>query len=436
MEEFGIYYFFDHTDSEHKMILADSASAHKAKLGGAQLAFYATDLRAVRTEDSLNEWAVGRTFRSGKVALKDYNCDKPTADMLAEKEGSAKYANSGLQLYDFPGRYIERSDGLALAAVRLEAEQAQDRRAMGSGEAVTCCPGHLVNLAKHDDAALNREYLTIRASHAYRSNEYRSGGAGEETYFGQYEFQPSDVPYRSVQKTPKPIIHGPQTAVVVGSGEIDVDEKGRIIVLFHWDRDRKEGDARRVRIGHGWSGSKWGDIKIPRVGMEVIVEFLEGDPDRPLVTGTVYNADNKVPFDLPSDKTISGTKSKTDGGSGYNELTFDDKSGSELIRLHAQKDMDGKIEHDERRNIGNDVKVDIGNNRTEKIGAVWSVEAMQKIEFTVGGSKITMDPTSITLKSLNINIEADAMLKEQAGLTAEMKAGAMLTIQGALVKIN
>jgi type VI secretion system secreted protein VgrG len=436
MEEVGLYYFFDHSENDHKLIIADSISSHKDKEGGASLSYYANDLRTGRNEDSLNDWSAGRKFRSGSVALKDYNYDKPTAEMLAEKDGNAKYENASLQLYDYPGRYGEKSGGVNLATVRLEAEQAQDRRSTGSGDAVTCCPGRLIELQRHDEGSLNRKYLTLRASHAYRSNPYASGGGAEESYFGSFEFQPADVPYRSLTKTPKPFVHGPQTAVVTGDGEIDVDEKGRIIVLFHWDRDRNQGNARRVRIAHGWSGAKWGDIKIPRVGMEVVVEFLEGDPDQPLVTGTVYNNDNKTPFDLPADKTISGTKSKTDGGSGYNEFVFDDKSGSELVRLHAQYDMEGKIENDERRTVGHDVTVDVGNNRTETIGAVWSVTATQKIEFIVGESKITMDPANITLKSINIKVDADAMLSEQAGAMAELKAGAILTLQGALVKIN
>jgi type VI secretion system secreted protein VgrG len=437
MEEYGIYYFFDHSQSEHKLILADAASAHKPKLAGAKLEYFRTDLRMPRKEDNLHEWVVGRRFRSGKVSMKDYDYQKPTRDLLAEKEANAKYANSKLELYDYPGRYVEKSDGLSLANVRLESEQAQDRRALASGDAVTVCPGHLIQLASHPESSLNNQYLTVRARHTFRSSSYLSTETGEgESYYGQYEFQPLDIPFRSPAKTPKPVIHGPQTAVVVGSGEIDVDEQGRIIVLFHWDRDRNEGDARRVRIGHGWSGAKWGDIKIPRVGMEVIVEFLEGDPDQPLVTGTVYNDDNRTPYDLPSEKTIAGTKSKTDGGRGYNELIFDDLQGDELIRMHAERDMEAKIENDERRDIGNNVTVKIGNNRTEKIGAVWSVNANQKIEFTVGGSQIIMDPVSITIRSTMINIEATANLTEQAGAMAQVTAGAVLALQGALVKIN
>jgi type VI secretion system secreted protein VgrG len=431
MEEFGIYYFFEHSENDHSMILADSPSVHKPKPAGAELAFYATDLKSVWKEDALNEWSVGRSFRSGKVKLNDYDYKKPTADMLAEDEAHAKYANAGLEIYDYPGRYVEKSDGKFLAKVKLEAEQARDWRTSAEGDAVTCTPGTLIKLTRHPESSTNKEYLTLRASHVFRSNAYRSSSESlEESYSGKYEFLPSETPYRCASATPKPVINGPQTAVVAS----EVDEQCRIKVFFHWDRDKKE--SRYVRIAHGWSGSRWGDIKIPRVGMEVIVEFLEGDPDKPLITGTVYNADNETPYPLPEDKSISGVKSQTIDGSGYNELILDDRDGGELIRLHAQRDLEGVIENDERREIKNDVKVDIGQNRKETIGATWTVSATQKIEFTVGTSTFTMTPAGITLKSTLIMADANATLSLQSKGIADLTAVGPVTIKGALVLIN
>jgi type VI secretion system secreted protein VgrG len=430
MEEFGIYYFFDHSESDHKMILADSASGHLPKLGGAALSYYDDDLRGTREEDAINQWSDGRHLRSGKIRLNDYDYKKPTADLVAKKAANVKYSNGDLELYDYPGRYIEKSDGETLANVRLEVEQAQDRRSTAVGDAVTCCPGNLIKLAKHPVGAVNKEYVIVRANHMYRSNAYRSGPASEdETYVGRYEFQPSDVQFRASARTPKPVIYGPQTAVVVS----EVDEQCRIKVRFFWD---KEASSRYVRIGHPWASKKWGNIKIPRIDMEVIVEFLEGDPDYPLVVGTVYNDDNKTPYPLPEDKSISGVKSQSIGASGYNEFILDDRGGNELIRMHAQRDMEALIEHDERREIKNDVTVKVGHNRKENIGSTWTVEAGEKIEFIVGQSKITMDPTSITLKSINITVQSDVMLTLKSSGTADLTAGAMLTIKGALVTIN
>jgi type VI secretion system secreted protein VgrG len=228
------------------------------------------------------------------------------------------------------------------------------------------------------------------------------------------------------QVTAKPVIHGLQTAKVAGDGEIDVDEHGRIIVNFYWDREQK--NSRRVRIAQVWSGNSWGGIVIPRVGMEVVVEFVDGDPDRPLVTGTVYNGENTVPYSLPAEKTIAGVKSNSsEGGGGYNEFVFDDKSGWELIRLHGQKDMEAKIE--------NDVTKDVGNNQTETIGKVWKVTAGEKIEFLVGSSKIVMELGSITIESTLITIKAAAQLDAKSPLTTVEGSG-ILTLKGGLVLIN
>ena len=431
MEEFGIYYFFEHTENDHTLILVDSPSAHKPKLAGADLSYYPTDLRAVRKEDSLNQWHLGRSFRSGKVLLNDYDYQKPTADLKADNEASAKYANSHLEIYDYPGRYIKKSDGKILAKILLEAEQAKDWRASASGDAVSCSPGTLIKLSKHPESSANKEYLTVRANHSFQSNGYLSrSGAAAENYSGNYEFQPAETPFRSLSITPKPLINGPQTAVVAS----EVDEQCRLKVYFHWDREKKQ--SRYVRIAHGWSGSRWGDIKIPRIGMEVIVEFLEGDPDQPLITGTVYNHDNEAPYPLPKDKSISGVKSQTIDGTGYNELILDDRNGEELIRMHAQRNMEAVIENDEKREIKNDVTVKIGQNRDEKIGATWSVTATEKIEFTVGTSTFTMTPASITLKSTLIIVDASASLSLQSEGVASLTATAPLIINGAMVLIN
>ena len=423
MEEYGIYYFFEHSDSDHKLVLVDGNGALTDKAGGARLDYYQNGLRAPVRGDALNNIVLGRRFRSGKFAFKDYDYKKPTADLEAEKETDEHYANAALEIYHYPGRYEEKSDGTSLAGIALEAEQSLDRNVLADGDAVTCCPGQLMNLVGHSEASVNKEYVTLQANHVFYSNGYISGmGNGVESYSGSYLFRPKDLPYRAAMQTPKPLIYGPQTALVVS----EVDKQCRIKVQFYWDREKSE--SRYVRIAHGWSGNKWGDIKIPRVGMEVIVEFLNGDPDHPLVTGTVYNGDNVAPYELPSDKSISGVKSDTIDGSGYNEFIFDDRSDGELIRLHAQKNMKSTIENDEERKIG--------NNHTEKIGKEWSVSAGQKITFTVGASSITMDPTSITLTSPNIKLNAMGQLTMTSMGTADLTALAVTTIKGAVVMIN
>jgi type VI secretion system secreted protein VgrG len=434
MEEAGIYYFFEHSESGHKLILADSSPASKPKQGASKVVYRQLIGTDRREQEILHTWFPGRRFASGKFALKDYNYMKPNDPLLSEQEGGGAYKNANLERYDYPGRFEEKSVGTDYARFRLEAEQATDRRCQAVGDAVSCCPGTWMELAEHPAESENGEYLIVHAEHAFSSNVYRSGaGSGaEEIYSGHYEFLPKKIPFRMPQVTPKPVIHGPQTAKVAyekEKKEIDVDKHGRILVQFHWDHGKKKTNSRRVRIAQVWSGKAWGGIYIPRVGMEVVVEYIDGDPDRPLVTGTVYNADNTVPFDLPAKKTIAGVKSNSsEGGDGYNEFVFDDEKGKELIRLHGQRNMEAKIE--------NDVTKDVGNNQTETIGNVWKVTAINKIEFIVGSSKIVMVPDSITVESLTITIKAQTLLDASSSLTTNVKAGAVLTLQGALVKIN
>lgn len=431
MEEYGIYYYFEHDESDHKLILADSSSAHEPKLGGAALEFSAVGLHNIVGKDRLNEWAEGRRLRSGKVTLDDYDYEKPSTDLMTEKAASAKYQHSDLELYDYPGRYTQKGEGTTLANVRLEAEQAIDKRIIASGDAVTCCPGFTMTLEGSPPADKGTKYLIMRANHLFRSQAYRSADAsGDEGYSGNYEFQPLDIPFRAAATTPKPVIHGPQTALVVS----DVDDQCRIEVRFFWDRDKSQ--SRYVRIAQNWAGNGWGDVKIPRKGMEVVVDYLEGDPDQPLVTGSVYNAENVAPYVKDKLNAVSGTKTQTIDGSGFNELIMDDTAGSELIRFHAQHDLEGKVENDERRDIGQNVKVNIGNSRDESIMSTWTVTANEKIEFTVGTSTFTMLPTGITLKSTMITLQADALIKIQSNALGQVTTSAPLTIQGALVLIN
>lgn len=423
MEEYGIYYFFEHKEHSHEMILADSASAHMPKAGGATLKFYDSNLEGLRDHDAINALLPLRRFRTGKFTLKDYDYNEPTKSMLSMGESSGGYANASLEMYAYPGRYINKNDGDNLATVRLEAEQAIDKRVMGEGNAVTCCPGFLAEVKQHSVDKLNKEYLIVRANHVYTSSSYRAGqGGDDDIYQGRYEFQPKDLPFRAPATTPKPRIYGPQTAVVTS----EVDDKCRIKVKFHWLKE--DDQSRYVRISHGWAGKSWGDLKIPRIDMEVIIEYLDGDPDFPIVTGCVYNGDNKTPYSLPADKTISGTKSQTYDGSGYNEFILDDRPGQQLIRTHGEKDM----------------KTTIKNDCTEDIGNKWKVEAKTEIKFIVGQSSITMTPTSIEIKSVNINQEAKAVFKAKSGAVMELKTDGVGTLQasgpqivkGALVLIN
>ncbi len=444
MEEFGISYFFEHEDGKHTMILADAKSSYSPITGDSSIPFIPLGGDSQRDKEHLYHWVPSRRFRTGKFAVNDYDFEKPSASLEADRDAGSSYRAGSLESYDYPGRYTEKDKGGTFSNIRLEAEQAADKRIETAGEVPRLFAGGLFTLQDHPHGPQNREYLVIRASHQIITEQYRSGGGGSqgEAYTGTYDVLSTDIPFRTPAVTPKPRIPGPQTAKVVGQGEIDVDEYGQIMVEFHWDRDKTQ--SRRVRVAQVWSGKNWGGIYIPRVDQEVIVQFLEGDPDQPIVIGTVYNADNMPPYSLPGEKNKAGIKSdSTMGGGGYNEFVLDDSKGQEEIGIHAQKDMNTVIENNETLHVKNcrDTKIDVnrtekvGMNTTEEIGMVWKAKAGMMIEFEVGASKITMTPAMINIKSPMINIEADAMLNAKGTLTT-VTGSAFLTLKGGLVLIN
>jgi len=440
MEQHGIYYFFEHTKDKHTLVLAHSDASHKPITGHASIPVILAERQDRRDKEYLHHWSRERRFRSGKFELIDYDYLKPNADMKGQAQGSASYAQSKMEIFDYHGRYKEKSDGETYAKHRLEAEQALDQRRSAKGNAVSLFPGGLVNLEEHKTKSENKKYLVVRAAHSYTAESYYAGMADSApSYAGDYEFLASDIPYRAPMVTPRPLVHGPQTARVIGKKgeEIDVDKHGRILVHFFWDR--KDKASCRIRVAQPWAGSGWGGQVIPRIGQEVVVEFIEGDPDRPLVVGTVYNADNKFPYEMPDNKTQSGFKTNTTkGGSGYNELMFEDKKDSENIRMHAQKDYNVTILNTETVTIGekyadgktsrgatlkkgsDDLKIEEGDQsidimkgnqtvhvkkkQTITVDDEISITAMKKLTLTVGSSSITLEPAQITLKSPLIKI--------------------------------
>ena len=458
MEQYGIYYFFEHSDGKHSLTLADSRSSHKTIADLPKVPFIPLSESELRPEQHLHSWVSERRFRTGKVQFNDYDYLKPKKNLLAPSEASEKYTHAKLEVYDFPGKYDEEDKGKNFARFRLEAEQAADHRRIIEGDAASLHPGGLVTVEKHPTAAENKEYLIVRADHRFSSHHYRSvkaddaASAGSEDdgkdqiYHGYYEFQPSDRPFRMLPLTPKPRTHGIQTAKVVGkkgeeNEEISTDEHGRIWVQFFWDRDPKLTCP--IRVAQVWASKKWGGIFIPRVGMEVVVEFLEGDPDRPLVIGAVYNGDNKVPYDLPDNKTVAGWKSDSSkGGNGYNEFIFEDKKSSENIRMHAEKDHNVTVRNAETWTIGeafmppkgspsrsatlkngdDQLNIEMGDrNVTIPMGSQ-STTAMLSITHTVGMTTVTLTPAAESVESPVINRTAETVINDTAGATINLTA--------------
>ncbi len=415
MEQHGIYYFFKHEGSKHTLVLADSKSSHSPVSGLATIPYLPLTGSDRRKEQHLYDWIAERRFRTGKIELNDYNYQKPNAKMISDAKGSESYAHSEMEIYDYPGKYKEKSDGERYAKIHLQSEQALDHRRHGNGDAVSLFPGGLTKLEKHQKDSQNVEYLVVRATHSFVNEAYRSGSSGDggqHVYFGSFEFLPSDKPFRAPIVTPKPLINGVQTAKVVtkddnSSEEIDVESLGEIYVRFFWDRKKKR--SCRLRVAQVWSGKRWGGQIIPRVGQEVVVEFLEGDPDRPLVIGTVYNDEYKLPYDLPSKKTIAGLKSdSTKGGGGYNEWNFEDKKGSEKITVHAEKDYDVTVRDTETRTIGEAAMG--GDTRQTKL-----VNGNDKLDIVLGGQHITMMMDQSVTAGMTITLMANINITLQVG---------------------
>ncbi|MCC8936307.1 Actin cross-linking toxin VgrG1 [Bradyrhizobium ivorense] len=453
MELYGIYYFFEHREGKHTMVMADARSSHRKNPDVPTLPYLPLQGTELHLDQLLGAWVSERRFRTGKIEFNDYDPTKPSKKLRAPNEGSERYQHSKLEVYDYPGKYDELSKGNKFSKFRLEAEQSFDHRRYVDGDAASLFPGTLFTVERHPIASENREFLAVRCSHRYGTQHYRTGFGGgapeEQVYYGNYELQPSDRPFRMLPVTPKPVICGIQTAKVVGkkgeeSEEISTDEDAHIWVQFFWDREPQKSCP--IRVAHAWSGKKWGTQFIPRVGMEVVVEFLEGDPDRPLVTGCVYNGDNKVPYNLPGKKTQSGTKSESSKGDhGYNEFMFEDKKGGEFIRMHAQADHLVTINANQTGTVGV-VKLDspaLGGDQTWTVGGnrSWTiqkgndtvelllgnqtitldigqqtVDAMMGINLTVcfGMSSIQITPASISMLSPVININGEAAVNIMA----------------------
>ena len=393
MEEEGIYYYFSHEETEHKMVLCDDRGSHKPVPNYEKIPFIDPEENANPREEHFSEWKHLQEFCTGAFAVNDFDFEAPRADLVAVLSQPLKHQHASLEQYDPLAGYVDAMDaggggdpnrgqrGETYARLRLEEAQAPHDRGLARGNARGPHPGSLFELTGHPREELNRELLVIRAeyemfqpgfdagSSAGKEAKKDAGDDKEEALFGvRLVTQPSKVPFRPERITPCPSIPGPHTAIVVGSGEINTDKFGRVKVHFPWDR--KDADGCWLRVAQLWAGAGWGAQHVPRVGHEVIVEFIEGDPDRPIVTGRVYNGANASPFGLPDGATKSGILSRSSkGGSAdnANEIRLEDKKGDEQLFLHAEKNMDTEVENDQTTWVGHDRHKKVDNDQTEDI---------------------------------------------------------------------
>jgi type VI secretion system VgrG family protein len=335
MEHEGIYYFFKHTEGRHTMVIADSYSAHTAANGG-EIPFIEEE-RLVRVErQHISDWSISHELQAGKYAMTDYDFEKPSVDLQVKSRIKRDHAMAEYEHYDYPGDYLERGDGEVYVRTRIEEVQAKFERVQGKTNSRSLATGYLFSLTSHPRDDQNTEYLVVSAEYELKSPEYEATGAsatGAE-YHCTFSALNSHQPFRAERITPKPIVQGPQTALTVGpSGEtIHTDKFGRVKVQFHWDRYGKKDDKSScwIRVSQNWGGKGWGGMFIPHVGQEVIVQFLEGDPDMPLITGRVYNAENMPPVELPGGKTQSIIRDH-----GANEIKMQGEAGKQSIRMFS-----------------------------------------------------------------------------------------------------
>ncbi len=385
-EHEGIYYYFTHASGEHTLVFADDiVGSHSPLPGGATIPFYPPEKAAISEKECIYSWELGEEIQSARHYNDDYDFKKPKADLSNMRQMPPGHAHDKYEKYEWPGGYTEFSDGETYARIRLEEQLSPRSRVMGVSNHRGLTPGYTTTLTNYPREDQNQQYLLTSVHYHFEENaEVSEGGSGKGSIQRlTLQAQPTSIVYRPQRHTPKPRTQGPQTAVVVGPAneEIWVDKFGRVKVQFQWDRigAMDENSSCWVRVSSTWAGSNFGGIFIPRIGMEVIIDHLNGDPDYPILTGVVYNAQNMPPWDLPANATQSGWKTKSskggapgagqkNGAGDANALRFEDKAGSEQIWLHAQKDQLIEVENDEAHWVGHDRKKDVDHNETTVIG--------------------------------------------------------------------
>ncbi|MBK9154972.1 MAG: type VI secretion system tip protein VgrG [Chloracidobacterium sp.] len=468
MEEVGIFYFFEHTDSNHKLILADKDTSHRPcpSLPDVTWALERSEIQE-HWIPSIYTWQLEGALRTGKQEVRDFNFQLPSNSL--EHTQTSRFTAGGnqkLEHYDWPAGYAKRYDGIAPgggeqpnkldsifpdrerdSTLRQEEIDARFKVYMGGGNCAPLTSGFRFNFKDHPIRDYNTSYVLTHVQHdAVQSPEYISDSQVDEPYSAEFSCirhgagQPT---FRPPRITPKPIVHGGQTAFVVGPGEeIFTDKYGRVKVQFHWDRENflSEKSSCWLRVAQAWAGNLWGSMFIPRVGMEVVVDFLEGDPDQPIITGCVYNPVNMPPYVLPDHKTRSVLKTNSSsGGGGFNEFRIEDKKGSEQIFIHGEKDLDIRIKNDCKETILHDRHLIVESEQFEEVRKDKHLKVKYNQNEDIGGTVSQKIGVNQQVKvGNNYAVDAGMGVHIKAGTSAVIEAGASLTLKvgGSFVNIG
>ncbi len=480
-EEEGIHYHFEHSEREHVLVFGDDQTSFP-KLG--QPTAYLQDSGLVADEPVIKRFAVRLQTRTSRVSRRDYDFEQPRLVMEAAHNGPSEQQSAihpDLEDYDYPGRFTDRTRGRHLSQRALERHRTDYRLAEGNSDQHKLVSGHLLEISDHPRREWNDLWLLTEVFHEGRQPQVleesisdglglhglapsplRGEGWGEgsftQGYRNHFTATPWNIPYRPALRHPKPRVLGSQTAMVTGPAgeEIHCDEYGRVKVQFHWDRIGTADDKTScwLRVSSSWAGNRYGGIAIPRVGMEVLITFLEGDPDQPLVTGCLYHATHQVPYELPANKTRTVFKTlSSPGGGGYNELRIEDRKGAEQIYLHAQRNWDQNIEHDQKIRIGHERHDTVEANSYSEFQAAehLTVTGDRKVEvkpddhLSVGQTQhIKLGTAQLTKAGREIHLKAGQKMVIEAGIELTLSAGGSfikldpggITVSGPMTKIN
>ena len=440
LEEEGIFYFFVHESGRHTMVMANTSEAH-LPCPGNDTARCLQASGGSSEEDVVTDWDRNEEFLTSSLSLADYNFKTPATRLMASLDG-----NTPFEMYDYPGLFKEKQAGESLARIQLEEISAPASVIQGESTCRAFTSGYRFRLRDHYRQEWNSEYVLTEVHHtAVQGSDYHAGSieqsGGVSSYRNRFLCIPRSVPFRPIRKTARPIIMGCQTAVVVGPAgeEIHTDEIGRIKVQFHWDRQgqKDEKSSCWIRVSQTWAGKNYGAIAIPRIGQEVIIEFLEGNPDRPIITGCVYNGQMTPPYALPANKDMTGLKSySTKGGNGYNEIVFIDRTGNELIRIHGQKDVETTVLHDKKEIVN--------NNRNVHVLKELRTQVDEKVSHTINGDLaeyFSRNHAEVVgaeryLSASRVIIEADDEICIKVGGNHVSLSRSGVYVQGAMVEIN
>jgi len=395
MEDEGIYYFFKHVDGRHTLNAVDSGSSHSPFPGYAELPYIALGRSTRLEKEFVDDWNLKREVQPGHWTLDDFDFERPSVDLTVDTKKKRNHEHATFEVYDYPGEYFKNDLGDHYVRTRMDEWQYQFELVSGGANARGITVGSLFKLTGHPRKDQNVDHLILSSEYELEYHQYEALDATETKCHCRFTGLDTKQQFRPQRTSYKTFVQGPQTAIVVGpSGdEIYTEKYGRVKVQFHWDREGKndENSSCWVRVSHPWAGKKWGSVSIPRIGQEVIVDFLEGDPDRPIITGRVYNAEQMPPYDLPGGAVVSGVKSNTHKGSGYNEISLDDTAGKEKITIHGQYDMNTTIEHDQTNTIKNNRTTQVVVDDTLNVNANRTVHVQGKHAETVdAGQTVTV----------------------------------------------